>query len=198
MSEMLTNSYINSDLLLNGYANGVFPMSDNAKSNEVYWVEPKLRGIIPLNGFHVSRSLKKIIDKGDYTVTYDTRFEEVLNACSDRDETWINKIIYESYKKLFKIGNAHSIEIMQDGILIGGVYGVTLGSAFFGESMFSKKANGSKIALKHLIDHLNECGFTLFDTQFQNPHLKTLGCIEISQKEYLKLLKCALVHEVSF
>ena len=131
MSEMLTNSYINSDLLLNGYANGVFPMSENAKSNEVYWVEPKLRGIIPLDGFHVSRSLKKIIDKGDYTVTYDTRFEEVLNACSDRDETWINKIIYESYKKLFKIGNAHSIEIMQDGVLIGGVYGVTLGSAFF-------------------------------------------------------------------
>ncbi|MCO4796392.1 leucyl/phenylalanyl-tRNA--protein transferase [Amylibacter sp.] len=195
---MLHNSIIDPNLLLQGYANGVFPMADNAKSNEVYWVEPKLRGIIPLNGFHVSRSLKRVIKKADYTVTFDSQFNEVVSACADRNETWINSSIYESYQKLFKIGNAHSVEIIKNKKLIGGVYGVTLGSAFFGESMFSKESNGSKIALKHLVDHLNICGFTLFDAQFQNSHLQTLGCIEITQKEYLKLLKGALVNKVTF
>ena len=174
---MLPNSIIDPNLLLQGYANGVFPMADNAKSNEVYWVEPKLRGIIPLNGFHISRSLKRVIKKGDYTVTFDSQFSEVVSACADRNETWINSSIYESYQKLFNIGNAHSLEIIKNKTLIGGVYGVTLGSAFFGESMFSKESNGSKIALKHLVDHLNICGFTLFDAQFQNSHLQTLGCI---------------------
>lgn len=195
---MLINSIIDPNLLLHGYANGVFPMAENAKSSEVYWVEPKLRGIIPLNEFHVSKSLKRAINKGDFTVTFDTQFEEVLYACADRNETWINSSIHEAYKNLFNMGNAHSVEIVKNNILVGGVYGVTLGSVFFGESMFSKESNGSKIALKYLVDHLIKCGFTLFDTQFQNPHLKSLGCIEITQMEYLKLLKSALVHEVTF
>ncbi len=198
MSKLLTNSFINPDLLLHGYANGMFPMSENAKSNEVYWVEPKLRGIIPLNGFHVSRSLQRVLNKADFNITLDTKFEEVLSSCADRDETWINPIIYKSYQNLFEMGYAHSIEVNRNNILIGGVYGVVLGSAFFGESMFSKEKNGSKIALKHLVEHLNNRGFTLFDTQFQNPHLKTLGCMEIYQKDYIELLKCALIHKVSF
>ena len=198
MSKLLTNSFIDPDLLLHGYANGMFPMSKNAKSNEVYWAEPKLRGIIPLNGFHVSRSLQRVLNKADYVITFDTKFEEVLSSCADRDETWINPIIYKSYQNLFEMGYAHSIEVNRNNILIGGVYGVVLGSAFFGESMFSKEKNGSKIALKHLVEHLNNRGFTLFDTQFQNPHLKTLGCMEIYQKDYIELLKCALIHKVSF
>ena len=111
---MLHNSIIDPNLLLQGYANGVFPMADNAKSNEVYWVEPKLRGIIPLNGFHVSRSLKRVIKKADYTVTFDSQFNEVVSACADRNETWINSSIYESYQKLFNIGNAHSVEIIKN------------------------------------------------------------------------------------
>jgi len=153
---------------------------------------------MPLDGFHISRSLKKRILSGSYTVSFDRAFGAVVRACADRDETWINATIFDLYKQLHALGSAHSIEINRDGRLIGGVYGVTLGSAFFGESMFSRAPNASKIALAHLVDHLRSRGFTLFDTQFQNPHIKTLGVIEMPQDEYLKLLETALMRQAKF
>lgn len=195
---MPANSSLTPEILLNGYANGVFPMADSADDDDVYWVQPKMRGVIPLDGFHTSRSLKRALNKRDYTVSFDTQFENVVRACADREETWINATIFDLYQKLHQMGFAHSIEITRDGALIGGVYGVTLGAAFFGESMFSRATNGSKIALAHLVDHLNARNFTLFDTQFQNPHIQTLGCIEMPQSEYLKLLENALAQDARF
>jgi leucyl/phenylalanyl-tRNA--protein transferase len=195
---MPANSPLTPEILLNGYASGVFPMADSADDDQVYWVQPKIRGVMPLDGFHTSRSLKRAISKRDYTVSFDTQFEDVVRACADREETWINSTIFDLYCQLFQMGFAHSIEINHEGKLIGGVYGVTLGAAFFGESMFSRATNGSKIALALLVDHLNAKGFKLFDTQFQNDHIKTLGCIEMPQADYLKLLENALQHQATF
>tara|TARA_R110002096_G_scaffold97354_5_gene217099 strand:+ start:8573 stop:9160 length:588 start_codon:yes stop_codon:yes gene_type:complete len=186
------------EILLRGYANGVFPMADSADDDDVYWVQPQMRGILPLNGFHVSRSLRRAINRADYTITFDTQFDDVVRGCADRNETWINAKIFKQYQHLHSIGHAHSIEISRDGALIGGVYGVTLGSAFFGESMFSRATNASKIALFHLVNHLTARGFTLFDTQFQNPHIASLGVIEITQEAYLKLLETALQKTARF
>jgi len=195
---MSADTPLTPELLLRGYANGVFPMADSADADEVYWVQPQTRGVMPLDGFHTSRSLRRAINKADYTITYDTQFEDVVRGCADRDETWINATIFDLYKQLHALGSAHSIEINRDGRLIGGVYGVTLGSAFFGESMFSRAPNASKIALAHLVDHLRSRGFTLFDTQFQNPHIEALGVIEMPQYEYLKLLETALMRQAKF
>jgi leucyl/phenylalanyl-tRNA--protein transferase len=195
---MPNNSILTPEKLLNGYAIGVFPMANSAHDDEIYWVEPKMRGIIPLDGFHISRSLKRALDKSDYEITFNTQFESVVRACANREETWINTTIFELYQKLHKMGSAHSIEVSRKNILIGGVYGITLGTAFFGESMFSTETNGSKIALAHLVKHLKQRGFNLFDTQFQNAHLRTLGCVEIPQSHYIKLLKSALIHKVTF
>jgi leucyl/phenylalanyl-tRNA--protein transferase len=195
---MPANPPLTPEILLRGYASGVFPMADDAQSTEVYWVQPEMRGIMPLDGFHASRSLRRSMRKADYTITRNTQFKDVVRGCADRDETWINETILDHYQQLHQLGFAHSIEINRNGALIGGVYGVTLGSAFFGESMFSRATNASKIALAHLVDHLNERGFTLFDTQFQNPHIQTLGVIEIPQAEYLVLLEKALQHQAKF
>jgi leucyl/phenylalanyl-tRNA--protein transferase len=195
---MPANSPLTPEILLRGYANGVFPMADNAQSTDVYWVQPEMRGVMPLDGFHASRSLRRAMRKADYTITKNTQFGDVVRGCADREETWINTSIFDLYQQLHKLGFAHSIEVCRNGTLIGGVYGVTLGSAFFGESMFSRATNASKIALAHLVDHLNERGFTLFDTQFQNPHIQTLGVVEISQAKYLVLLKKALELRADF
>ncbi len=183
---------ITPSLLLRAYANGVFPMSESRMSDDIYWVDPKFRGIIPLNGFHVSRSLRKFIQKTDLDVVVNSDFNGTVAACADREETWINDEITELYATLHRLGYAHSIEVRQSGVMVGGVYGVTLGGAFFGESMFSYATNMSKVALVWLIARLKFGGYRLFDTQFITDHLKTLGAIEVPRAQYQKQLCEAL------
>src|SRR5829696_1023776 len=183
---------IDPDLLLRAYAIGVFPMSDSRDAEEVFWVEPRRRAILPLERFRLSRSLRKTIRSGDYRVTSDAAFAEVVRRCAEREETWINADIEESYMRLHERGHAHSIECWQEDELVGGLYGVNLGAAFFGESMFSARRDASKVALAWLVARLKVGGYTLLDCQFMTDHLRSLGAIEISQKDYLALLASAL------
>ena len=173
-------------------------MSEDADDPELFWVDPRKRGIFPLDGFHTSRSLSRRITQGDYECSINTQFSDVVRACADRDTTWINATIFDLYLELHELGFAHSFEVIRDQKLIGGVYGVALGSAFFGESMFSHATDGSKLALYHLIAHLNARGFTLFDTQFITPHLASLGAIEISRADYHHRLAKALETRCQF
>ncbi len=188
--------------LLQCYRRGIFPMADSRDDPAIYFIDPEERGIIPLNGLRVSRSLRKIVRRGDFVVTFDHAFMRVIDECAartdDRKETWINDGIKRLYSELFKMGHAHSVEAWQDGQLIGGLYGVTIGAAFFGESMFSRVSNASKVALVYLVERLNARGFTLLDTQFINPHLKTMGGIEIPREDYLKRLAVAIKKDVQF
>lgn len=186
------------ELLLNAYASGVFPMSESRDDPEVFWVDPRFRGIIPIGGFHISRSLAKRMRRGGFRVSFDTAFEQVVEGCADRDETWISDTIFALYSALYKAGFAHSVEVWEGDTLIGGSYGVALGGAYFGESMFSRRPDASKIALAWLIDRLRLDGFTLFDTQFLTPHLASLGGIEIPRGEYRKRLKAALAEPARF
>ncbi len=186
------------DLLMHAYASGIFPMSEHRDDPEIFWVDPQRRGVIPLDGFHISRSLAKAIRRADYEITLDADFEGVLRACADRAETWINDEIHRLYMALHGRGQAHSIEVWREERLIGGVYGVTLGAAFFGESMFSRERDASKIALAWLVDHLRRCGFALFDTQFITPHLASLGAIEIPRAAYHAALAEALRKDADF
>lgn len=186
------------ELLLQAYSIGIFPMSEGRNDPEVFWVDPERRGILPLDGFHISRSLARRLRRGGFQISYDQAFEEVVTGCAERDETWINSTIRDLYSSLHKNGHAHSIEVWDDGALIGGVYGVTLGAAFFGESMFSRQTDASKIALAWLTDHLRGAGFQLFDTQFITPHLARLGAIEISKPAYHKRLNKALKQPADF
>ncbi|WP_072793943.1 leucyl/phenylalanyl-tRNA--protein transferase [Cognatishimia maritima] len=180
-------------MLMRAYAMGVFPMSEHRDDPEIFWVDPKRRGILPLDAFHISRSLARRISRGGFAVTLDNDFAGVLDGCADREDTWINDEIHRLYNALHRNAQAHSLEVWTpDGDLIGGVYGVVLGSAFFGESMFSRQTDASKIALAYLTTHLDQCGFTLFDTQFLTPHLKSLGGVEISRQAYHALLETAL------
>jgi len=179
-------------ILLSGYAQGIFPMAESRDDPEVFWVDPRHRGIFPLDSFHISRSLARRLRKEDYEIRINGDFEAVLNGCADRDETWINPTIDALYMSLNAMDRAHSLEVWMDGKLAGGVYGVTLGRAFFGESMFSYRRDASKIALAYLVDHLVQTGFTLFDTQFITPHLASLGAVEIPRKAYQALLRDAL------
>ena len=180
------------EILLHAYTRGIFPMADGRDSAEIHWVDPRHRGVLPLNGFHVSRSLRRRIRKADYNVDLNVDFAGVVDACADREETWINDEIRDLYIALHQMGHAHSLEIRHDGHLTGGVYGGAIGGAFFGESMFSRKTDASKLALAHLVDHLNRCRFSLFDTQFITPHLTSLGAQEISRASYHALLREAL------
>lgn len=186
------------DLLLRAYSIGVFPMADSRDADEVYWVEPKRRAIFPLDTFRLSHSLRKVVRRGTYQVTRDRAFGEVVRQCAAREETWINADIEESYAALFRAGHAHSIECWQDGELVGGLYGVTLGRAFFGESMFSTRTDASKVALAWLVARLKAGGFTLLDCQFMTDHLRSLGAVEISQKDYVGLLGSALSDGAEF
>lgn len=186
------------DLLLQAYQVGVFPMSEGRDDPEVFWVDPRMRGIIPLTGFRISRSLARTLRQGRFAVTYDTAFEDVVRGCADRDETWISDTIFDLYCALHKSGFAHSIEVWEDGQLVGGVYGVTIGAAFFGESMFSRATDASKVALAYLVDRLRLGGFQLFDTQFITAHLARLGAVEICRDEYRALLAEALAQNASF
>ena len=179
------------DLLLQAYRVGVFPMSEGRNDPEVFWVDPRMRGIFPLDSFRISRSLARTIRRGHLTVTIDSAFDDVVRGCADRDETWINDTIFDLYRALFRRGDAHSVEVWQDGALVGGVYGVVIGAAFFGESMFSRATDASKLALAYLVDILRTGGFTLFDTQFITPHLASLGALEIPRADYRKQLALA-------
>lgn len=186
------------ELVLRAYGAGVFPMADHAESEDVYWVDPRKRGILPLNGFHLSRSLRKRILGGGHAVRIDTDFDGVLDACADRAETWINPTIRRLFVQLHRMGHAHSVEVWQDGTLAGGLYGLRLGAAFFGESMFSRMRDGSKIALAHLVARLRAGGFTLLDTQFTTPHLESLGARAVPRTHYHDLLARALARRGDF
>ena len=183
---------LDADLLLRAYAMGVFPMADSRDDPRVFWVDPEARGIIPLDRFHISRSLARTIRRTPYQVTLNRDFEGTVTACADREESWINATIFGLYKDLHAMGHAHSLELWDGSDLVGGVYGVTLGRAFFGESMFSRRRDASKIALAYLVAHLRNTGFTLFDTQFLTPHLASLGAEEITRAAYHDLLETAL------
>lgn len=190
---------ITPELLLRAYSIGMFPMSESADDPELFWVEPELRGIIPLDGFHVSKSLQKAIRKAPFDIRFDTAFDQVVSKCAeaaeDRPSTWINQQIKDLYGALHRLGHAHSVEAWEGDELVGGLYGVTLGSAYFGESMFSRRTNASKICLVHLVERLRERGFTLLDTQFTTEHLKTFGAVDIPKEAYGLLLDKAMESE---
>jgi leucyl/phenylalanyl-tRNA--protein transferase len=187
---------IPTDLLLKAYASGVFPMAESASDPEVFWVRPETRGVIPLDGFHVPKSLGKLVRQRRFEIRYDSDFAGVIDACAEeraeRQSTWINAPIREAYIKLFKQGHCHSVEAWREGELAGGLYGVKLGRAFFGESMFSRQTDASKVCLVHLVERLRARGFALLDTQFTTEHLKRFGAIDVPRGRYEALLKEAL------
>lgn len=189
---------VNPALVLRAYAAGVFPMADSAEADEVFWVDPRKRGILPLDRFHLSRSLRRRLLRGDYRIAVDRAFDQVIAACADRSETWINSTIRELYSGLHRMGHAHSVEVWIDGGLAGGLYGVRLGGAFFGESMFSHVRDASKIALAHLVARLKAGGFTLLDTQFTTPHLEAMGAYTVSKARYHEMLDSALSRQADF
>ncbi|MBI1416488.1 MAG: leucyl/phenylalanyl-tRNA--protein transferase [Limimaricola sp.] len=186
------------ELLLRAYAMGVFPMSEARDDPDVFWVDPKRRGVFPLDRFHISRSLAKRIRQERFRVTFDTAFADVVRGCADRPETWINDTIFALYTSLHAQGHAHSVEVWEGDNLVGGVYGVVIGAAFFGESMFSRATDASKVALAYLVDRLRAGGFTLFDTQFLTPHLASLGAVEIPRGAYHARLSTALSRRAAF
>ena len=187
------------DELIACYRRGVFPMSDSREDEFFYLVEPKLRGILPLDALHVSKSMRKFRRNTPLRVTFNQDFPAVIKACAtNHDGTWISHAIEGLYTVLHRRGEAHSVEVWEDNILVGGLYGVTQGCAFFGESMFSTRTNASKLALIYLVEQLIARGFVLLDTQFLTDHLKSLGAIEIPQTEYLEKLKTALKSEARF
>jgi len=185
-------------LLLRAYAVGLFPMADSQDDGEIQWVDPRKRGLLPLDKFHISRSLHRRLRAWGCTVRTDCDFAGVLDGCADRPETWISARIRALYLDLHTMGHAHSLEIWDGPDLVGGTYGVVLGSAFFGESMFSRRTDASKIALAYLVHRLRAGGFTLFDTQFLTPHLASLGGIEVSRSAYHRLLQPAMESNATF
>lgn len=193
---------IPTDLLLKAYASGVFPMAESASDQEVFWVRPESRGIIPLDGFHIPKSLAKTMRKGVFDIPFDFDFEATIDACAEqraeRPSTWINAPIREAYVQLHRMGHAHSVEAWENGQLVGGLYGVSLGRVFFGESMFSKETDASKICLVHLVERLNERGFALLDTQFTTEHLKRFGAVDVPRAQYEAMLAEALMGTATF
>lgn len=193
---------ITPQILLKAYAAGIFPMAESAEDAALYWVEPDERGIIPLRSLRISHSLRKQVRKQTFEIRIDTAFLEVIEACAaktkNRKSTWINARICKLYDQLHKMGHCHSVECWRDGKLVGGLYGVKIGAAFFGESMFSRATDASKVALVHLVARLNAGGFQLLDAQFMNPHLKTLGAIVISKADYRELLPSAIEASADF
>lgn len=184
---------ISPDMVLYAYSTGIFPMANQDEDNAIYWVEPEFRGIIPLDEFKVSKSLKQTLRSGKYDVTLNTSFEAVMRGCANRSETWISEDIIEVYCQLHKMGYAFSFETWnQKQELVGGLYGVAMGKAFFGESMFSTQTDASKVALYCLVEWMKENNFMLLDTQYITDHLRSMGAIEISRDHYLSLLAEAL------
>ncbi|MBZ9808176.1 MULTISPECIES: leucyl/phenylalanyl-tRNA--protein transferase [unclassified Mesorhizobium] len=193
---------IPTDLLLKAYASGVFPMAESAADPEVFWVRPETRGIIPLDRFHAPKSLKKAIRRNLFDIRFDFDFEATIDGCAERREerrsTWINAPIREAYVQLHRIGHCHSVEAWREERLVGGLYGVSLGRVFFGESMFSRETDASKICLVHLVERLRARGFALLDTQFTTEHLKRFGAIDVPRGKYEKMLADALKGEAVF
>lgn len=186
------------EILLEAYAQGIFPMADSREDEEVDWYSARKRGVIPLDEFHMTKNVLRIIRQGKFKVKVDKNFREVVNACADRETTWINDLIINSYDILNQSGNAHSVEVYKEGNLAGGLYGVTLGGAFFGESMFRKEKEADKVALFYCHQILRKKGFKIWDTQFYTEHLSRFGCKEIEAKEHEKLLEEALKIEAEF
>jgi leucyl/phenylalanyl-tRNA---protein transferase len=188
--------------LLRAYAAGIFPMAESAEDSALYWVEPEVRGVLPLDQLHVSHSLRKTIRRGAYEIRIDTAFGAVIEGCATkafgRPNTWINGRIRSLYTQLHRLGCCHSVETWQGDALVGGLYGVRLGGAFFGESMFSRQRDASKVALVHLVARLNAGGFRLLDTQFTTPHLRNLGAIDVPRQDYHCLLETAIEVDADF
>jgi leucyl/phenylalanyl-tRNA---protein transferase len=190
------------ELILRAYQAGIFPMSEGADDPDIFWVSPQMRGIIPLNEFNISKSLAKTLRKLPYSIRINSDFLATIEGCAtsgtERDSTWINETIVDLYGQLFDMGFCHTVEVYDGDELIGGLYGLAIGGAFFGESMFHRKTDASKIAIAHLVDRLNAGGFTLLDTQFLTPHLASLGGIEIPRAKYEAMLSNALTVKADF
>jgi leucyl/phenylalanyl-tRNA--protein transferase len=195
-------SEITAEVLLRAYACGIFPMAESADDPTLFWVEPEMRGVIPLDGFRISSRLARTVRSDAFTVTVDTAFKAVIAGCAapqpGRDDTWINKRIRELYTGLHELGHCHSVEVWEHGELVGGLYGVSLGGAFFGESMFHRSRDASKVALVHLVARLIAGGFALLDTQYVTDHLRSFGAIEIPRRRYSALLNKAIAGEADF
>jgi leucyl/phenylalanyl-tRNA--protein transferase len=202
MSNRAKPPKITAEMLLRAYAIGIFPMAEARNDPELYWIDPESRGIIPLDAFHVPRSLKKTVRRGVFDVSCDTCFERVVEACAapaaGRRQTWINQTIFDLCSQLFRMGHAHSVEVFLDGELVGGLYGISLGGAFFGESMFSNETDASKVALVHLVARLRAGNYGLLDTQFVTKHLSRFGALEIPRDDYRKRLTTALARRAQF
>jgi leucyl/phenylalanyl-tRNA--protein transferase len=188
---------IDPDLVVFAYRHGYFPMGEPG-TGAIGWFSPDPRGIIPLEGFHLPRSLRRVLARGEFDIRIDTAFSEVVRACAAREETWITREIFQTYGILHQRGLAHSIETWKESTLTGGLYGVALGGAFFGESMFSRVSESSKVALAHLVRILREGGFRLLDVQFLNDHLLQFGAVEVPREQYLAMLAEALEIECRF
>ncbi len=193
----LDMNVIDAEFLIAAYCQGYFPMADS-KAGEIHWYSPDPRTIFDLDEFHVPRSLTLILKKKSFEIHIDQCFEEVMRACAEREETWISETIIQSYLQLFRMGLAHSLETWSNGELVGGLYGVALRGAFFGESMFSKERDASKIALVHLVKRLKKRNYTLLDTQYITSHLERFGAREIPREEYLQRLQKALTQPCTF
>jgi leucyl/phenylalanyl-tRNA--protein transferase len=193
---------ITPQVLLKAYAVGIFPMAESADDPGLHWIEPETRGILPLDSFHIPRRLARTVAQEVFEVRVDSDFEAVIEGCAeaaaDRPKTWINRRIRRLYTALFGLGHCHSVETWRDGRLVGGLYGVKLGAAFFGESMFSRERDASKVALVHLVARLNAGGFRLLDTQFTTRHLAQFGVIEIDRRRYQRLLDSAIRQDADF
>jgi len=193
---------ITPEVLLKAYACGIFPMAESADDPALYWIEPDMRGIIPLEGFHLAARLARTVRTTPFTVWVDRDFDAVIDGCAeakpDRARTWINERIRKIYRGLFERGHCHTVEVYDGDALVGGLYGVSLGRAFFGESMFHRARDASKIALVHLIARLRAGGYRLLDTQYVTDHLKTFGAVEVGKRRYHRLLEDALAGEADF
>lgn len=185
-------SDLDPQMLLQAYAGGIFPMAESRTSDELFWVEPRSRAVLPMGGFHCSRSLARRLRSGCFKVTANRDFGGVITGCADRPETWINGQIERAMHQLQAVGHAHSVEVWEGTELVGGIYGVALGVAFFGESMFSRRTDSSKVALAWMIARLKVAGFTLFDCQFMTDHLASLGAVSVPRKRYVALLGAAV------
>lgn len=193
---------LTADLLLRAYRLGMFPMAESRASRSLHWLDPEARGVLPLNKFHLPRSLMKTLRSGRFSITADTQFAATIAACAaaraNRPETWINLEIERLFTELFALGFAHSVEVWADGQLVGGLYGASLGGAFFGESMFSTQTDASKIALVHLVARLRLGGYVLLDTQFITAHLTRFGAVEVPRDDYHVLLAGAVETSARF
>lgn len=202
MNPHMSQRRVTPEIVLRAYAEGIFPMAETRGSTTLYWVSPDRRGILPLDGFHVPRRLARTVKAERFEVRVDSAFAEVIAACAQpaggRDESWINDEVMGLFVKLHAMGHAHSVEAWRDGSLAGGLYGLAIGGAFFGESMFSRCRDASKVALVHLAGRLIAGGFTLLDAQFITRHLRQFGAVEIDRSYYLELLRRAIAKPADF